>query len=151
MTTGEIAKGRLMIASITALPFHLWRTSSSAQPTPKIVFSGTAIATMSRVSFSACRPFGEVIASIGGADPVFEGLVEDHHQRREQQQGQVAEPEDAQAPAAAAPLPTWPRALTELIVASSVFGLIADLPLIGITGHAARSRVRGGCPSAGSG
>ena len=34
------------------------------------------------------------------ADPVFEGLVEDHHQRDQQQQGQVAEAGDAQAPAA---------------------------------------------------
>ena len=98
MTTGEIANGRLMTASITALPFHLWRTSSSAQPTPKIVFSGTAIATISRVSFSACRPSGEVIASSGGAEPVFEGLVEDHPQREQQQQGEVAEAERCAGP-----------------------------------------------------
>ena len=58
-----------MTASITALPFQRWRTSSSAQPTPKTVLSGTAIATISRVSFSACRPSGEVIASSGGARP----------------------------------------------------------------------------------
>ncbi len=58
-----------MIASITAFPFHLWRTSRSAQTTPKIVFSGTAIATMISVSFSACSPSGEVIASSGGEIP----------------------------------------------------------------------------------
>ncbi len=58
-----------MTASITGFAFDLWRTSSSAQTTPKIVFSGTAIATISRVSFSACRPSGEVIASSGGPIP----------------------------------------------------------------------------------
>jgi hypothetical protein len=58
-----------MMASIAPLPFHLWRTSSRAQPIPKIVLIGTAIATMTRVSFSACRPSGEVIASIGGPIP----------------------------------------------------------------------------------
>ncbi len=58
-----------MIPSITGLPFQRWRTRSSAQPTPKIVFSGTAIATMIRVSFSAWSPSGEVIASSGGPIP----------------------------------------------------------------------------------
>ena len=101
MTIGESAKGRSMTASISALPFQLWRTSRIAQGTPKTVFSGTAIATISRLSFSACRPFGEVIASSGGHDPVLEGLEEDHHQRRDQQQGEVAEAEDPQAPASA--------------------------------------------------
>ena len=87
MTTGESAKGRLMTASIrSACRCHLWRTRSSAQPTPKTVLSGTAIATISRVSLSACRPSGEVIASIGGAEPVLEGLVEDHPERRQQEQ-----------------------------------------------------------------
>ena len=100
MTTGETANGRLMIASITGFAFDLRRTRSSAQPTPKIVLSGTAITTISSVSFSACRPSGEVIASSGGSDPVFEGLVEDHHQRDQQQHRQVAEPEHSQAPAA---------------------------------------------------
>src|SRR5207237_10661658 len=34
------------------------------------------------------------------ADPFFEGLVEDHHQRDQQQHRQVAEAEEPQAPAA---------------------------------------------------
>ena len=58
-----------MIPSITALPRHLWRTSSSAQPTPKRVLSGTATATIKRVSQIACSASGEVIASIGGPIP----------------------------------------------------------------------------------
>ena len=58
-----------MIASMTAFQRDLWRTSSSAQPTPKIVFSGTAIATISSVSFSACDRSGVVIASSGGPIP----------------------------------------------------------------------------------
>ena len=69
MTTGLIANGRLIAASISQLPFHLWRTRSSEQMTPKIVFSGTAIATVIRVSFSAWRPSAEVIASNGAASP----------------------------------------------------------------------------------
>jgi len=69
MTTGLIANGRLITASISQLPLHLWRTRSSEQTTPKTVFSGTAIATVIRVSFNACRPSGEVIASHGGARP----------------------------------------------------------------------------------
>ena len=39
-----------MIASMIPLPLQRWRTSSSAQPTPKTVLSGTATATISRVS-----------------------------------------------------------------------------------------------------
>ena len=52
-----------------ALPFHLWRTSSSAQPTPKTVLSGTATATISSVSQIAWSASGEVIASSGGPIP----------------------------------------------------------------------------------
>ncbi len=58
-----------MTASMKGFAFDLWRTSSSAQPIPKTVLSGTAITTISRVSFSAWRPSGEVIASIGGLIP----------------------------------------------------------------------------------
>ena len=58
-----------MIASITALPFHLWRTSSSAQPTPKTVLRGTATATIRRVSWIEWSASGEVIASSGGPSP----------------------------------------------------------------------------------
>ena len=54
MTTGEIANGMSTSVLSSALPRNFWRTSTIAASTPKIVFSGTAIATVISVSFSAC-------------------------------------------------------------------------------------------------
>ena len=49
MTTGDTAKGRSTAALRTACPRNCWRTSTSAQNTPKTVLSGTAIATITHV------------------------------------------------------------------------------------------------------
>ena len=51
------------------LPQNSWRTSISAQRTPKTVFSGTAIPTQRIVSQKACSPSGLVIASSGSLIP----------------------------------------------------------------------------------
>ena len=58
MTTGEIAKGRSISAFRNHLPLNLSRTSTRAQATPKIVFSGTATATITSVSQKACMRLG---------------------------------------------------------------------------------------------
>jgi hypothetical protein len=63
MTTGEIAKGRSIRAFRNHLPLNLSRTSTSAQATPKIVFSGIATATMIIVSQKACIASGVVSVS----------------------------------------------------------------------------------------
>ena len=96
MTTGETANGRSMSASSSALPRKRPRTSASAAITPKIVFSGTAIAATSIVSQNAWIAAGVVIESQTGADAVLERAVEDQPDRHEQQQRQVAERDDAQ-------------------------------------------------------
>ena len=85
-TTGEIANGRSISSPSSALPRKRPRSSSSAMPIPKTVFSGTAIATISSDSQNACWALGAVTASHTGAEAVFEGAVEDHRHRREQQQ-----------------------------------------------------------------
>jgi hypothetical protein len=68
-TTGDTAKGRSTIALTSVLPRQRRRTSASARPTPKIVFSGTAIATIVHVSQNACCAAGVVTASHAGASP----------------------------------------------------------------------------------
>ncbi len=69
ITTGETAKGRSMAAFSNAFPRKVWRTRTSAQSTPKIVFSGTAIATISSVSQKACWASGVVIDSQNALTP----------------------------------------------------------------------------------
>ena len=51
------------------LPRTWPRTIRSAQQTPKIVLSGTAISATSTVSQSACTASGEVIASQAASNP----------------------------------------------------------------------------------
>ena len=63
---------------------------------PKIVFSGTAISVTSTVSHSACTASGDVTASQAVSEAVLERAVEDHPERDEQQQGQVAERAEAE-------------------------------------------------------
>ncbi len=58
--TGETTNGRSINASSIARPRVLLRTSTSAQPTPKIVFSGTAIAAIRTVSQKALTAAGVV-------------------------------------------------------------------------------------------
>ena len=67
------------------------RTSSSARPTPKTVFSGTAIAAMLTVSQNACMRRGRRHGAPDGAEPVLEGAVEDHRRRAPAAGAQVAE------------------------------------------------------------
>ena len=52
-----------MSASSSHAPGKRWRASMSDTPTPKMVLRGTAMATTSSVSSSACRPSGVVKAS----------------------------------------------------------------------------------------
>ena len=66
--------------------------------TPNTVLRGTAIATISSVSQIAWTASGLVIASTGRPEAVFEGLVEDHPDRGEQKQAEVAEGQPAQPP-----------------------------------------------------
>ena len=75
MTTGETAKGRSISELMIALPRKFCRTSISAQMTPKIVFSGTAMPTQRIVSQKACRPSGLVIASSGSLMPFSKVLT----------------------------------------------------------------------------
>ncbi len=67
--TGEIANGRSTIADTSVLPRQRPRTSASARPTPKTVFSGTAIATIMQVSQNACWASGVVTASKAAPTP----------------------------------------------------------------------------------
>ena len=69
MTTGEIANGRSMSASRSALPRKRPRTSASAVTMPKTVFSGTAISAISIVSQKAWIAAGVVIESHTGTRP----------------------------------------------------------------------------------
>ena len=48
-TTGETANGRSTSALSSARPRNRWRTMASAQTMPKIVLSGTATATITKV------------------------------------------------------------------------------------------------------
>src|SRR5947209_4730136 len=59
--TGETTNGRSISASTSLRPGTFPRTIASAQPTPKIVLSGTAIAAISSVSHSALIAAGVVI------------------------------------------------------------------------------------------
>src|SRR5882757_4577800 len=59
--TGETTNGRSISASRIFRPRVFPRTSTSAVPTPKIVFSGTAIAAISNVSQKALTAAGVVI------------------------------------------------------------------------------------------
>src|SRR5205807_5207550 len=59
--TGETTNGRSISASRILRPRVLPRTSTSAQPTPKIVLSGTAIAAISSVSQNALTAAGVLI------------------------------------------------------------------------------------------
>src|SRR5437763_10875588 len=59
--TGETTNGRSISASRSFRPRALPRTSASAEPTPKIVLSGTAIAAISSVSQNALTAAGVVI------------------------------------------------------------------------------------------
>ena len=102
MTTGEIANGRSSSALSSALPRKRPRASASAMSTPKTALSGTAIAVTSIVSQNAEIAAGVVIESHDGADAVLERAVEDQPDRREQQQREVAERDDAQPDAPAA-------------------------------------------------
>ena len=68
-TTGEIANGRSISIPSSALPLKRPRSSSSAMPIPNIVFSGTAIATISSDSQKACWAFGALTASHTGPRP----------------------------------------------------------------------------------
>ena len=63
MTTGEIANGRSMIAFSSVLPRKRPRARASAQSTPKIVFSGTAISVTVIVSQNAEIAAGVVTES----------------------------------------------------------------------------------------
>lgn len=56
-----------MNASSNQAPGKRWRDRMSDTPTPKMVLSGTAMATTMRVSSNAWRPSGVVKAS--HADP----------------------------------------------------------------------------------
>ena len=82
---------------MTALPRKFWRTSISAQRTPKTVFSGTAMATQTIVIQNACCPSGLVIESSGSLIPFSKVLHEDHHQRDRQQQAEVAQRQEPHA------------------------------------------------------
>ena len=62
-TTGEIANGRSISEFSTALPRNRPRASASAQSTPKIVLSGTAIAVTVSVRLNAEIAAGVVIES----------------------------------------------------------------------------------------
>ena len=62
-TTGEIANGRSMTAFSSALPRKRPRASASAQSTPKIVLSGTAIAVTVSVRLNAEIAAGVVTES----------------------------------------------------------------------------------------
>ena len=75
MTTGETAKGRSISELMIALPRKFWRTSISAQRTPKMVFSGTATATHRIVSQKAWSPSGLVIESSGSLMPFSKVLT----------------------------------------------------------------------------
>src|SRR5512142_1552480 len=72
-TTGDTAKGRSMSAERSALPGNSRRTMTSAIVMPKIVFKGTAISAISRVSLSAATASRAVIASHTGPTP-FENV-----------------------------------------------------------------------------
>ncbi len=69
ITTGEIANGMSTSVFSIALPRKFWRTRTIAARTPKIVFSGTAIATVISVSFSAASPFSLKTASNDSTKP----------------------------------------------------------------------------------
>jgi hypothetical protein len=69
MTTGEMAKGRSITASSSRRPQKRWRTSTTAQATPKMVLQGTAMPAMSSVSQKAWRASGAVTACHTGAMP----------------------------------------------------------------------------------
>src|SRR5437588_1623995 len=60
---GETTNGRSISASRTPRPRALPRASTSAQPTPKIVLSGTAIAAIRTVNQNALTAAGVVIQS----------------------------------------------------------------------------------------
>ena len=60
---------------------------------PKAVFSGTAIAVISSVSFSACTAFGFEIAAQNGCTAVLERAPEDEPDRRDEDQREIAERE----------------------------------------------------------
>ena len=74
MTTGETRNGRSISASSTVAARPRRRTSTSAQPTPKIVFSGTAIAAISSDSHSALIAAGVVIQSQATVQPCWKVL-----------------------------------------------------------------------------
>ena len=97
MTTGEIANGRSIAASSSALPRKFPRTSASAAKMPKTALSGTAIAAISIVSQNALTAAGVVTESHTARDPVLERPVEDDADRDEQQHGQVAQRDRPQA------------------------------------------------------
>ena len=61
--TGEMASGTSTSASSNQAPGKRWRARMSETPTPKMVLSGTAMATTSSVSQSACSASGAVRAS----------------------------------------------------------------------------------------
>ena len=111
MTTGEIANGRSISALSIALPRNVG-APARARRTPKIVFSGTAIATISD------RQVEGVLRLRGGDGvpgrrraPSSKVAEEDHPDRDQQQQRQVAERDDPQ-PVACEAVPTsgpWRR------------------------------------------
>ena len=70
MTTGEIANGMSTSVLRKRLAAEVLANQDDARrATPKIVFSGTAIATVIRVSFRAWRPFSLNTASNDSTKP----------------------------------------------------------------------------------
>ena len=78
MTTGEIANGRSINASIRRRPGKRPRTSASAIRIPKIAFSGTAIAVTWTVSQKACTAAGVVIEAQTSLSPGSKVLTATH-------------------------------------------------------------------------
>ena len=68
-------------------------------PTPKIVFAGTAMATITSVSQNACCASGVVTASQAGAEPVLERPVEDEPHRKHEQQPRGSRARSSAVPA----------------------------------------------------
>src|SRR6476620_557872 len=137
MTIGERANGRLITASITALPFHLWRTRRIAQTTPKMVLRGTAMATIRRLSFRACRPFSEVAASIGKDIKSLNVSEKMITRGAASSRARKPRPRMRRLQRLTAPEPTWLRALAELIV--STFLVVGHL-----AGHRHHQAAAGG-------
>ena len=96
MTTGEMARGMSTSASSSQAPGKRWRARMSATPTPKIVFSGTAMPATSSVSQSACSGVRRGDRIPRRAESVLKRPVEHGGHGQDDEQGEVDEHGDAQ-------------------------------------------------------